>query len=81
MVVPSDFTGELSFTLMVDGKEMKGKISASDLCGTSGKLAEGTKYEINAIIRPTEVEIRTVEVEEWIGEVVKDPSGDPFVPQ
>lgn len=31
MVVPSDFTGELSFTLMVDGKEMKGKISASDL--------------------------------------------------
>ncbi|MCE9000421.1 fimbrillin family protein [Bacteroides fragilis] len=81
MVVPSDFTGELSFTLMVDGKEMKGKISASDLCGTSGKLAEGTKYEINAIIRPTEVEIGTVEVEEWIGEVVKDPSGDPFVPQ
>ena len=81
MVVPSDFTGELSFTLMVDGKEMKGKISASDLCGTSGKLAEGTKYEINAIIRPTEVEIGTVEVEEWIGEVVKDPSGDPFVPE
>ena len=34
-----------------------------------------------AIIRPTEVEIGTVEVEEWIGEVVKDPSGDPFVPQ
>ena len=81
MVVPSDFTGELSFTLMVDGKEMKGKISALNLCGTSGKLAEGTKYEINAIIRPTEVEIGTVEVEEWIGEVVKDPSGDPFVPQ
>ena len=53
----------------------------SDLCGTSGKLAEGTKYEINAIIRPTEVEIGTVEVEEWIGEVVKDPSGDPFVPE
>ena len=25
MVVPSDFTGELSFTLMVDGKEMKVK--------------------------------------------------------
>ena len=81
MVVPSDFTGELSFTLMVDGKEMKGKISASALCGTSEKLAEGTKYEINAIIRPTEVEIGTVEVEEWIGEVVKAPSGDPFVPE
>lgn len=80
MVIPSDFAGVLSFILTIDGKEMKGKISASDLCGTDEKLAEGTKYEINVIIRPAEVEIETVEVEEWIEEAVKD-SGHPFVPQ
>lgn len=80
MVVPADFTGDLSFTLMVDGKEMKGKIGAAELCGTNKKMVEGTKYEIDVIIRPTEVEIGTVDVEEWIEEAVRD-SGDPFVPQ
>ena len=80
MVVPADFTEDLSFTLMIDGKEMKGKISAAELCGTNKKMVEGTKYEIDVIIRPTEVEIGTVDVEEWVDEAVKD-SGNPFVPQ
>ena len=80
MVVPADFTGDLSFTLIIDGKEMKGKISAAELCGTNKKMVEGTKYEIDVIIRPTEVEIGTVDVEEWVDEAVKD-SGNPFVPQ
>lgn len=37
------------------------------------KISGRTKYEINAIIRPTEVEIGTVEVEEWIGRWSKTP--------
>lgn len=41
MVVPADFTGDLSFTLMVDGKEMKGKIGAAELCGTNKKWWKG----------------------------------------
>ena len=59
---------------------MKGKISAAELCGTNKKMVEGTKYEIDVIIRPTEVEIGTVDVEGWVEEAVKD-SGNPFVPQ
>ena len=43
-------------------------------------MVEVTKYEIDVIIRPTEVEIGTVDVEEWVDEAVKD-SGNPFVPQ
>lgn len=79
MVVFFDFIGEFFFILMVDGKEMKGKISVLDFCGISGKLVEGIKYEINVIICFIEVEIGIVKVEEWIREVVKDFFGDLFV--
>ena len=66
LIVPASFSGYLEFSAVVDTKEMKGKISAADLCGTTNTaFVEGTMYEIKVYVRPTELEVQTMKVKDW----------------
>lgn len=66
LIVPAPFSGYLEFSAVVDTKEMKGKISAADLCGTVRQaFVEGTMYEIKVYVRPTGLEVKTFKVEDW----------------
>lgn len=66
LIVPHDFSGDLTFSATVDGKAMTGKVSAAKLCGTvTAAFVEGTCYEIKVYVRPTGLEIKTLRVKDW----------------
>lgn len=72
LIVPTDLSGladgeasEISFTLTVDGKAMKGSLSAAAFFGADKKLLEGVKYETNVVIRPTGLEVAGLQVRQW----------------
>ena len=61
----ADDASKVSFTLTVDGKEMKGSLTATAFFGAEKRLAEGVKYEANIVIRPTGLEVGTLRVQDW----------------
>lgn len=66
LIVPSAFSGDLTFSATVDGRGMTGKVSAAKLCGTATQeFVEGTMYEIKVYIRPTGLEVKTFKVKDW----------------
>lgn len=71
LIVPTDLStladdaSKVSFTLTVDGKEMKGSLAATAFFGADKRLAEGVKYEANIVIRPTGLEVGTLRVQDW----------------
>lgn len=66
LIVPAPFSGNLEFSAVVDTKEMTGKISAADLCGTvRQEFVESTMYEIKVYVRPTGLEVKTMKVKDW----------------
>lgn len=66
LIVPASFSGQLEFSAIVDTKEMKGKVGAADLCGTTNTaFVESTLYEIKVYVRPTGLEIKTMKVKDW----------------
>lgn len=82
LIVPTDLSAlaedasKVSFTLTVDGKPMQGSLSAATFFGTDKKLLEGVKYEANVVIRPTGLEVATLQVKDW--EVVTGDSDKPL---
>lgn len=71
LIIPTDLStmaddaSKVSFTLTVDGKEMKGSLTATAFFGADKRLAEGVKYEANIVIRPTGLEVGTLRVQDW----------------
>lgn len=71
LIIPTDLStladeaSKVSFTLTVDGKEMKGSLTAAAFFGADKRLAEGVKYEANIVIRPTGLEVGTLRVQDW----------------
>lgn len=66
LIVPASFSGNLEFSATVDTKEMKGKVSAAGLCGTTNTaFVESTLYEIKVYVRPTGLEVQTMKVKDW----------------
>lgn len=71
LIVPTNLShlaedaSKVNFTLTVDGKEMKGSLTATAFFGADRKLAEGVKYEANIVIRPTGLEVGTLRVQDW----------------
>lgn len=53
LMVPATLKNDVSFTLMVDGKEMSGKVTVAELCGASSSLVAGTRYDIGITVYPT----------------------------
>lgn len=61
LIVPcASYSGDLTFSITVDGRKMSGKVSAADLCGTGTALQEGVMYEIKVVVRPTELTVSKV---------------------
>lgn len=66
LIVPHDFAGDLTFSATVDGRVMTGKVSAAKLCGTvTQAFVEGTRYEIKVYVRPTGLEVATLQMKDW----------------
>lgn len=57
LMIPALLKGNISFTATIDGVPMKGKVTATQLCGASDILTEGTQYGINITVRPTRLEL------------------------
>ncbi len=65
-MVPCPLQGDITLTITVDGKAMTGKVNATQLCGASGVLTEGVKYEVNISIRQVEgLVIGTIKTTDW----------------
>lgn len=71
LIIPTDISmladdaSKVKFTLTVDGKEMKGSLTAAAFFGAEKRLAEGVKYEANIVIRPTGLEVGNLRVRDW----------------
>lgn len=65
LMIPYQLTGDIIFTVMVDGLAMEGKVTAGQLCGAGGILMEGVKYEINVTVKPMRLEIGSISKTEW----------------
>lgn len=65
LMIPAQLKGDITFTAMVDGTAMEGKVTAEQLCGTGGILMEGVKYEINITVKFKRLEIASISKTEW----------------
>lgn len=65
LMIPAQLTGDITFTVTVDGAAMEGKVTATQLCGASGILTEGVKYEINITVKPARLEVVSISKTEW----------------
>ena len=66
LMVPRQLQGDITLTITVDGRKMTGKVTATQLCGTSGILTEGVKYEVNITVNQLEgLEIGTIKTTDW----------------
>ena len=73
LMIPAQLQGSITLTVTVDGKTKTGKVTAEQLCGASGILREGMKYEINITVIPNvELNITKVEVEDWTTSAVQN---------
>lgn len=65
LMIPATLTGNITFTITVDGFKMVGTVSPEQLCGSGGILMEGVKYEVNITVKPTRLEIASISKTEW----------------
>lgn len=65
LMIPATLTGNITFTITVDGFKMEGTVSPEQLCGAGGILMEGVKYEVNINVKPTRLEIASISKTEW----------------
>lgn len=65
LMIPAQLTGDIAFTFIVDGQQMEGKVTAGQLCGASGILTEGVKYEVNITVKPARLEVVSISKTEW----------------
>lgn len=66
LMIPRELQGDITLTATVDGRKMTGKVTAAQLCGTTGILAEGVKYEVNITVNQfTGLQIGTIKTTDW----------------
>ena len=66
LMIPHGLQGDITLTATVDGRKMTGKVTAAQLCGETGILAEGVKYEVNITVNQLEgLEIGTIKTTDW----------------
>lgn len=65
LMIPARLSGNITFSVSVDGQEMTGTVTAAQLCGSGGILTEGVKYEINITVKPMKLEVETISKTEW----------------
>lgn len=66
LMIPRQLQGDINLTITVDGGKMTGKVTATQLCGTSGTLTEGVKYEVNITVNQLKgLEIGTIKTTDW----------------
>lgn len=66
LLVPTKLTGDITFTLTVDGIILSGKVPAAALCGNAdGILREGVKYDVGLTVKPVKLEVASISITEW----------------
>lgn len=65
LMIPAELTGDIAFSAIVDGQEMTGKVTAEQLCGSGGILAEGVKYAVNITVKPARIEVGAISRTDW----------------
>lgn len=65
LMIPARLSGDITFTVMVDGSAMQGSVKAEQLCGTGGILTEGVMYKINITVKPMKLEVASISQTEW----------------
>ena len=66
LLVPTKLTGNVTFTLTVDGITLSGKVAATSLCGNAdGIQREGVQYEVNLTVQPVKLEVASISKTEW----------------
>lgn len=66
LMIPHLLQGDINLTVTVDGGKMTGKVTATQLCGATGILTEGVKYEVNITVNQLKgLEIGTIKTTDW----------------
>ena len=51
LFIPGALTGDIGLTIAIDGVQKTGRVAATALCGSSGKLTAGKVYEVNLSVK------------------------------
>lgn len=51
LFIPGTLTGDIGLTVFIDGVQKTGRVAATALCGTDGKLTAGKVYEVNLNVK------------------------------
>lgn len=65
LMIPYQLHGNLVFTVDIDGSEMSGKVPVKDLCGETGILREGVKYEVNVTVQKGFLQVSSIRILGW----------------
>lgn len=76
LAVPAVLTGDITVEAVIDGKRVSAGVSATRLCGVTGRMVPGTSYDINIVMNPSGMTLGQVSTQQWTEFPVRGAGGD-----
>lgn len=76
LAVPAELTGDITMEAVIDGKRVSAGVSATRLCGVTGRMVPGTSYDINIVMNPSGITLGQVSTQQWTEFPVRGAGGD-----
>lgn len=65
LAVPAVLAGDITVEAVIDGKHVGTSVSATRLCGVTGRMVPGTSYDINIVMNPSGMTSGEVSAQQW----------------
>lgn len=76
LAVPAVLTGDITVEAVIDGKRVSAGVSATRLCGVTGRMVPGTSYDVNIVMNPSGMTLGQVSTQQWTEFPVRGAGGD-----
>lgn len=76
LAVPTVLTGDITVEAVIDGKHVSTSVSATRLCGVTGRMVPGTSYDVNIVMNPSGMSLGQVSTQQWTEFPVSGSGGD-----
>lgn len=76
LAVPAVLTGDITVEAVIDGKRVSAGVSATRLCGVTGRMVPGTSYDVNIVMNPSGMTLGEVNTQQWTEFSVRGAGGD-----
>lgn len=65
LAVPAVLTGDITVEAVIDGKQAGISVSATRLCGVTGRMVPGTSYDVNIVMNPFGMSLGQISTQQW----------------